>query len=226
MAHGVRRAEQIAQDQRVVLSGEGAVRVGIEDLHVVEQIVGHRQHGFEVLQGRAAAGVQRRGDAFAVQTLEKFGEEFILQERLAARAGHAAAELLVVGSVAQHLAHKRVHGIALRLGRERFGGTGLAAAQAGAAGAAVDGQSPVGEGQRAGGAGVLAAQAADAGARVPPRLVARADALGVLAPAAAQRAALDEHGRAHAGAVVGRAVGNVDCQKRFVVHSAPQLIDE
>ena len=133
-----------------------------------------------------ACGFDRQMNA--VQRRRGLEQKVRLHERLSARKRYAAAHLRIERRVAKQLGCERI-------GRERFSAE-RARAHRTDGDAATAGRADGGSAD--GGAGA----AADAGAPAYKQLGLHGEPLRIVTPVAAQRAALEKHGLANAGAVV------------------------
>ena len=198
------------------------VRVLVDDLQVEEEQVGlagdvEQRPGV----GRGRRCQRRRGCPTPRHGARRLQQERRLQERLAARERDAAARLVVEDPVALDSRHQRVDGrsparpargrpwdrrpahaphVVQTVGRDGVGDGGRHA--------------PRGAGRRA-----VQARQRDAALGLRHELGLEPLALGAVAPGAAERAALEEHGRPDAGAVVDRE--SLDAQNRALDHRDP-----
>ena len=205
-------------DSLVARPGPLLVPFGIGQLDVVLHEIDVRQHLFHVLPGHVPGGFNRRVDAAPVGLDEQRLEEIGLQQALAAAHGHPTAGFPIERAVLLDLRQHLVHGHFLTEEVERVGRADRHALAAVGAQVPVDphlvvgpfaGPDDVDRQFRTHRQAEPALFLADALARVVGELGQLEDALRVRAPLAAQRASLEEHGRADARAVVGTEVLNV-----------------
>ena len=201
---------EIRQDPLVADAGPLLVPLRDRQLVVVEHRVDVRQHLLYELPGHVARRFDGRVHAAVVGALQQRRAEVRLQQALAAAQRHPAAGVAVERAVLLHLVQHLVDGHAFPEHLER-----ARRAERRQCLVAVSGQIPV-DMDRVVGAldhiegafreGCLQAHAARRLAGALPGVVGKlgleGDALGVAAPLAAERAALEEDVRADARAVV------------------------
>ena len=183
-------------------------------LDIDEEGVRHADDLLQIFLGHGEAGVHRRVDARRMQRGEQFAAEIRLQKRFAARQRDAAARVVVERLVLDQLRQEFIRRCPLAVKNQRVGKAGTLALAARDAFCAVKAMHAADDAVRAGRAGGGAAPAAGAFVRIEAELRLCGQPLRVVAPAAAQGAALEKQRGAHAVAVVNFKAFDVDIGSR------------
>ena len=220
----LRQQLEVVEDALVGHPGPLLVPGRIDELEVIEKKVGRLGHLEQQLAWRKAGGIHRPVDAALPQGPQQGKQKLGLLQRFAAGDGHPALAVRKEDPLAidhrQHLVNRHQSPRHLGGGGRADLGTGTAGGTAGKIGD----DAGLGQGTGPLRAGLDAGPAADALGAVVHLLHLGRDAFRVMAPGAAQGAALEEDGNANTWPVVDRIFFDVE-DTAFVHSPLSQLID-